>query len=239
VGRSLSEHYIYIVEGSSVNAVSVTLLVLTASVFFQDNFNDGNADGWYTVGPSNFQVQSGWYNFNGGGAVNDATSYRGDSGEQMSTADYSMRTDVIVDVGIFGGMMVRYSEDGLYNLMLVLSVPHQALRLYRWHWSSIELIDTYGFSVKRGTAYSVRFQCSGNTFAGRAWLPGEPEPEEWFVSTTDTLTRSGSAALFSAGTSKQVTDVYMSCFFDNVTVETPEPWALTQATWAQVKSSVN
>jgi hypothetical protein len=239
MGKNLNEHYICIVEGSSVNAVSVTLLVLTASVFFQDNFNDGNADGWYTVGPSNFLVQNGWYNFNGGGAVNDATSYRGDSGEQMSTADYSMCTDVIIDVGVFGGMMVRYTEDGLYNMMLVLSVPHQALRLYRWHWSSIELIDSYDFSVQAGTAYSVRFQCSGNIFAGRAWLPGESEPEEWFVSATDTLTRNGSAALFSAGTSKQVTDVYMSCFFDNVTVETPEPWALTQTTWAQVKSSVN
>ncbi|OPX28665.1 MAG: hypothetical protein B1H09_07500 [Gemmatimonadaceae bacterium 4484_173] len=220
-----------------MNTISVTLLLLTAAVFFQDDFNDGNADGWYTVGPSNYQVQNGWYNFSGGGAVNDATSYRGDAGEQMSTADYSMLTDVIVDVGIFGGMMVRYSEDGLYNMMLVLSVPHQALRLYRWHWSSIELLDSYSFSVQTGTAYTARFQCSGNSFTGKAWLQGEAEPENWFVSATDTLTRSGSAALFCAGTSKQFTDVYMSCFFDNVTVETPEPWALSQTTWAGIKNN--
>jgi hypothetical protein len=222
-----------------LNTTGVTLLCLTATVFFQDDFNDGNADGWYTVGPSNFQVQNGWYNFNGGGAVNDATSYRGDSGEEMGTADYSMRTDIIIDVGVFGGMMVRYSEEGLYNMMLVLSVPHQTLRLYRWHWSSIELLDSYYFPVQTGTAYTVRFQCSGNVFAGRAWLPGEPEPEEWFVFATDTLTRNGSAALFSAGTSKQFTDVYMSCFFDNVTVETPEPWEFTHTTWAQIKSSID
>ncbi len=78
-------------------------------------------------------------------------------------------------------------------------------------------------------------QCSGNTFAGKAWLPSESEPEFWFVSTTDTLSRPGAAALFTAGTSKEGIDVYLSCFFDNVVVETPEPWALNSYTWAAIK----
>jgi len=139
-----------------VNTVSFTALFLLAAVIFQDDFNDGNADGWYTVGPSNYQVQNERYHFSGGGAVNDATSYRGDTGEMMSTPDYSMCTDVEIDVGIFGGIMTRYSENGLYNMMLVLSVPHQALRLYRWHWSSIELIESYSFPVQAGTTYTIR-----------------------------------------------------------------------------------
>lgn len=214
---------------------ALSILTLVSTVFFQDDFNDGNADGWFTVGPSNYEVQNERYHFSGGGAVNDATSYRGDTGEVMSTPDYSMRADVEIDVGIFGGMMTRYSEDGLYNMMLVLSVPHQALNLYRWHWSSIELLESYSFPVQTGTTYTMRMQCSGNSFAGRAWLPGESEPEDWFVSATDTLSRTGAAALFSAGTSKDPTDVYLSCFYDNVTVETPEPWALSQSTWAGIK----
>lgn len=220
-------------------AAVATILFLGSTVLFQDNFDDGNADGWFTVGPSGYQVQDGRYHFSGGGAVNDATSYRGETGEEMSTPDYSMRTDVEIDVGIFGGMMVRYSEDGLYNMMLVLSVPHQALNLYRWHWYSIELIESFSFPVQTGVTYSMRMQCSGDTIAGRAWLPGEDEPEEWFVAATDSLSRSGAAALFTAGTSKESTDVSMSCFFDNVVVETPEPWALTQTSWAGVKVLIN
>ncbi len=219
-----------------MTSIAVTILILMSSILFQDDFNDGNADGWFTVGPSTYTVLNQRYNFNGGGAVNDATSYRGDTGEFMSTSDYSMTTDVEIDVGIFGGLMVRYSEDGLYNLMLVLSIPHQALRLYRWHWSSIELLDSYAFPVQTGATYTVRMQCSGNTFAGRAWIQTESEPENWFVSATDTVSRSGSAALFTAGLSKNPTDVSMSCFFDNVVVESPEPWALTQTTWAGIKT---
>lgn len=220
-------------------AAVATMLFLGSAVLFQDNFDDGNADGWFTVGPSSYLVQDGRYHFSGGGAVNDATSYRGETGEEMSTPDYSIRSDVEIDVGIFGGMMVRYSEDGLYNMMLVLSVPHQALNLYRWHWSSIELIESFSFLVQAGVTYSMRMQCSGETIAGRAWLPEENEPEEWFVTATDTLSRSGAAALFTAGASKESTDVSMSCFFDNVVVETPEPWALTQTSWAGVKMLMN
>ncbi len=218
-----------------MTSMTLAILILMSNILFQDNFNDGTADGWFTVGPSTYTVLNQRYNFSGGGAVNDATSYRGDTGEFMSTPDYSMTADIEIDVGIFGGLMVRYSEDGLYNLMLVLSVPHQALRLYRWHWSSIELLDSFSFPVETGIPYSVRMQCNGSTFAGKAWLPTESEPENWFVSATDTVTRSGSAALFTAGLSKDPTDVSLSCFFDNVVVETPEPWSFTQQTWAGIK----
>ena len=222
-----------------MTSAAVTILIIISSILFQDDFNDGNADGWVTVGPSTYAVLNQRYNFSGGGAVNDATSYRGDTGDFMSTPDYSIKTDVEIDVGIFGGLMVRYSENGLYNLMLVLSVPHQALRLYRWHWSSIELLDSCAFPVQTGTTYVVRMQCREDTFAGRAWLSTESEPAEWFVSATDTVSRSGSAALFTAGISKDPTDVSLSCFFDNVVVESPEPWVLTPMTWAGVKRATD
>ena len=224
-----------ITKGDTMITTAMTILILLSSVLFQDDFNDGSAQEWFTVGPSTFQVEEGRYHFSGGGAVNDATSYRGDTGELMSTPDYSMCTDVEIDVGIFGGMMVRYSENGLYNIMVVLSEPHQALNLYRWHWSTIELLQSYPFPVQTGTTYIVKMQCSGDTFAGRVWLPGETEPEGWFVSVDDTLSREGAAALFAVGVFKDQTDVFLSCFFDNVSVKTPEPWALTHNTWAAIK----
>lgn len=229
-------YYVCISEGGvTVNIISALFLTLL-SVFFQDDFNDGNDDGWYTVGPSVFAVEDGRYHFSGGGAINDATSYRGDLGEVMSVTDYSMIADVEIDVGTFGGMMVRYRENGAYNLLLVLSLPGQSLNLYRWYFSSIELIDSHPMTVSPDTPLRVRFQCSGNQFAGRAWTMGEAEPEEWFVTAADTLSEPGSAALFSAGVYKGDSRVYMSCYFDNALVEDPEPWSLRSNTWGILKT---
>ncbi len=211
-------------------------LLLICSVFFQDDFNDGNADGWYTVGPSVFQVEDGRYHFSGGGSVNDATSCRGDTGETMSVNDYSMTASVEIEVGTFGGMMVRYCETGDYNLLLVISLPGQSLNLYRWYFDSIELLDSHPIAVTADEPLMVRFQCLGNGFYGRAWIPGEPEPEGWQVSASDTLSRNGSAALFSAGVFKGVSRIYMSCFFDDVVVETPEPVSFRPLTWGGLKA---
>jgi len=219
----------------SMKEILLAGLAAFSSVLFQDDFNDGNADGWYTVGPSDYEVTQGRYHFSGGGAVNDATSYRADQGESMSTPDYSMSADVSIDIGTFGGMMVRYSEDGEYNLLLVLGLPQQSLNLYRWYWSSIELLDSHAMPVTAGTDYRIRFQCQGDSFTGKAWETSDPEPDQWLVTAQDTVSRGGSAALFAAGVFKGVQDVYLSCFFDNVMVETSAPWHLEPISWAGIK----
>ncbi len=215
---------------------AAVILTAFAAVLFQDNFSDGNADGWFQVGSSDYTVEDAQYHFYGGGAVNDATSYRGEQGETMSTQDYSLTSDVRIDVGTFGGCMVRYREDGPYNLLLVLGLPQQSLNLYRWHWNSIELLDACPMTVIEDTYYTVRFQCNGNTFSGRAWETGTSEPLEWSVWAQDTLSAPGSAALFCAGVFKEEPRVYMSCWFDNVIVEDPEPWALVPFTWTEIKT---
>lgn len=230
-------YYVTKTKGEYQVVIHPAVFMVFMTVFFQDDFNDGNAEDWYTVGPSEYAVENGRYHFSGGGAVNDATSYRGDLGETMSSADYSITADVEIDVGTFGGMMVRYSENGEYNLLLVLSLPGQTLNLYRWYFDSIELLDSYPMTFSQNETVRVRLQCSGSEFAGRAWAPGEAEPEEWFVSASDSLSEAGSAALFSAGVFKNGIKVYMSCYFDNVIVETPEPWDLQQQTWGAVKRS--
>ncbi|PIE51957.1 hypothetical protein CSA37_09270 [Candidatus Fermentibacteria bacterium] len=214
---------------------ALIMAVLCSGVIFQDDFNDGNAEGWHEVGPSNFQVSDGWYHFWGGGAVNDATSFRADQGETMSTENYVITHDVKIDVGTFGGCMVRYREEGEYNIMLVLGLPQQKLLLYRWYWNSIELVDSQPFQVEENVSYTVCFQCSGETFSGKAWETGSPEPGQWMVTAQDTLSASGAAALFTAGVFSKDTDVSMSCYFDNVTVEDAEPSEFSQRTWAGIK----
>lgn len=218
-----------------MNAMFQLLSLTVVSLFFQDDFDDGNADGWFTVNSSTYEVIDGRYRFSGGGAINDATSYRGDLGQVMSSPDYSMTSLVEIDVGTFGGMMVRYREDGPYNLLLVLDLPGQSLKLYRWYFDSIELLDSHPMAVYSGDTYSVRFQASGNLFTGKAWPEGESEPSGWQVSTTDTLSCAGAAALFSAGVFKDHPSILMSCYFDDVFVEDPEPGGFSQASWGEVK----
>ena len=252
-------HYVFR-EGGYGMITAAVVLVAFASVLFQDDFSDGNADGWFQVGSPDYTVENSQYHFSGGGAVNDATSYRGEQGETMSTPDYSLTSDVRIDVGTFGGCMVRYRQDGPYNLLLVLGLPQQSLNLYRWHWDSIELLDSYSMTVLEDTYYTIRFQCSENTFSGRAWETGMAEPDDWQVWSQDTLSTPGAAALFCAGVFKSSgsaqdecsatfngnsfcagvfkggSRVYMSCWFDNVIVEDPEPWALIPFTWAEIKT---
>jgi hypothetical protein len=219
--------------------MTISMMILSAllTILFQDDFDEGNADYWYTVGSASFEVVSGRFHFSGGGADNDATAYRGDMGETMSVSDYSIAADVAIDVGTFGGVMVRYSQDGDYNLMLVLGLPQQALKLYRWHWSYIEELDSYPFAVEANVTYRVRFQCHGSTFAGKAWDPVNNEPDEWQVSAEDTLSRNGAAALFAAGVFGKTSGVYLSCYFDNTVAEASDPWSGGSATWAAIKAS--
>lgn len=214
----------------------VLFMAAFASILFQDNFNDGNADGWTEVTSSDYTVENSQYHFSGGGAINDATAYRGDLGGTMSTADYSLCTEVSIDVGTFGGCMVRYREDGPYNLLLVLGLPQQSLNLYRWHWDSIELLASYPMTVIEDDWYTVKFQCYESTFTGMAWETGSAEPDDWMVWAQDTLSTPGAAALFCAGVFKANSRISMSCWFDNVVVESPEPWALQPFTWAEIKA---
>ncbi len=218
-----------------MNVILSIIIFAASTVLFQDDFNDGNADGWFTKGAFTYQVLDGRYHFSGGESGNNPTSYRGDTGMEMSTPDYSVMMDAEIEVGILIGIMARYREDGLYNIMLVLSIPSQSLNLYRWHWSSIELLDSYPFPVQEGITYRMKMHCSGDTFAGRIWFPEEDEPELWFVTVSDTLFIPGAAALYAARAPNDPTDIYLSCFYDNVAVETPEPWAITQRTWAAIK----
>lgn len=218
----------------------VVILVLAAfpalsasTVLFYDDFDDGTADGWHEVSMVEYDVVDGMYRMWGGYEENHGISFNGDSSGYMSIPDYSARIMVLPEIGTFFGMMVRFREEAPYNLMLVLGEPHQSLRLYRWHWSSIELLDYEPFDVHAGEEYWMRFETSGPDYRGRAWTggPGE-EPDEWMVSSADTLSRPGSVALFCAG----LADVSLSCSFDDVEV-TDIPQELSPVTWASVKTS--
>ena len=214
-------------------ALAAAPALSASTVFFYDDFDDGTADGWHEISIVEYDVVDGMYRMYGGYEENHGISFNGDSAGYMSIPDYSARSLVLPETGTFFGMMVRFREDAPYNLMLVLGEPHQSLRLYRWHWVSIELLDSEPFDVHTGEEYWMRFETCGQDYRGRVWTGGpENEPDWWMVSAVDTLSSPGSVALFCAG----LADVSLDCRFDDVEV-TDVSQVFSPATWASVKTS--
>jgi len=203
-----------------------------ADVLLQDDFDDGDALGWHEASLVEFDVVDGMYRMYGGYEQNHGISFNGDLDGYMSVPDYSAVCLILPETGTFFGMMARFSQDVGANVMLVASLPHQALMLYRWNWTGITLLDQAAFEVAPGNAFRMRFEVSGTTFSGRAWTGGT-EPGVWMVSASDTLSGPGSLALFCAGLS----DVSLCCLFDDVEVCGP-PAALEGSTWGALKAAV-
>jgi len=209
----------------------IPALSVSATLFY-DDFNDGTADGWHEISMVEYEVVDGMYWMHGGYEENHGISFNGDAAGFMSVPDYSATCLVLPETGTFFGMMIRFREDTPYNLMLVLSEPHQSLRLYRWHWTTIEILDHQPFEVNLGQEYRIRFEVSGTDYRGRAWTDDSAdEPDWWMVSATDSLSAPGSVALFCAGLS----DASLSCLFDDVDV-TGIPEGFNTATWAVLKT---
>jgi len=220
--------------GPAVSCSLTVLLALAATgsggVLFQDDFDDGDADGWHEASMCGFDVIEGMYRMYGGYEENHGISFNGDMAGYMSTPDYSTSVLVLPETGTFFGMMARFRLENPYNIMLVLDLPQQRLRLLRWNWSGITLLDQTDFTVEPWTAYMVRLEVAGSTFSGRAWT-GPDEPAFWMVSASDTLSSAGSLALFCAG----VSDASLSCMFDDVVIS-QVPSALESRTWGFIKS---
>jgi hypothetical protein len=212
-------------------------LVLVSAAFgdilFQDDFDDGNADGWHEISMIHYDVIEGEYQMYGGYAENHGISFNGDDSGYMSTPDYSATCVITPEVGVFFGMMCRFVEDSDYKIMLVINDLNQSLTLYRWHSAGLTLLDQAAFPVQMNQQYRLRYEVSSDTFRGKAWI-GEAgdEPAQWMVSCTDTMSSAGSVALFCAGISA---DVSLSCFFDDVVVCDPLS-SLSSFTWAAIKS---
>jgi hypothetical protein len=204
-----------------------------AQVLFQDDFDDGDAQGWHEISMVNYDVVDGMYRMYGGYEENHGITFNGDDNGYMSTADYSTTCMIVPETGSFFGMMMRFSEANQHNIMIVLSDLHQDLRIYSWHLYGITLLDSESFPVEMNQQYWMRFEVLGDVFRGRAWTggPGQ-EPDQWMVSAVDSLSLPGSVALFCAGL--PYGKVSLSCRFDDVTVSVPVS-EFSQGTWGSIK----
>lgn len=215
------------------------LSVLNAqTVLFEDDFTDGNADGWiewdtlatYEVnGDLRYQLS-----YSGADDV-DGIAARGDLGSVMSTNNYSVRVKAIAHsptdyIGV--GLRLTQQLQGyvaylriLYNDVCICR--HESEYIY--DFIGIENIATVNYDEP----YWIRFKCENEFLMVKVWQgQSYEEPDEWLLVTSDTTySNNGCAVLASANHLEGACDTE----FDNVQV-IGYPTSLEQSTWGQIKA---
>jgi len=178
------------------------LVVLTgacgAVTLFEDDFDDGNADGWteYSTQPdsTSYYVDEGRYHMEISTASGFAFAFSGDeegaSFWHMSVPDYSLicRTRAYPNtqhVGVAVRWQQPYSDEIAY--VLWLRYLSSLVSIYRHDGvSNYAVLDTAPFAFEFNTDYCVRLEIYGGLIRAKIWQGDLPdEPEAFLVSAND------------------------------------------------------
>jgi hypothetical protein len=127
-------------------------------ILFQDDFDDGNADGW-TVLSGSWNVVNGEYICQLSGRDVRGTSEAGED----AWADYTVEVDIKIVDGIDAGVDVRRSEDSHYSVNLRRSGTPSSpdLRLWKYDEGQSTLLVDIPLDLRANTWYSVRISLVG------------------------------------------------------------------------------
>lgn len=213
----------------------------SADILLEDDFSDGNADGWDECenGGCNYEVVEGEYWFHGP-EYSWGLSCTGDSAGTMTVPDYSVVVRVVPDFCSLAGPVVRYSGIDSYFAGMVLMPENNFIYLFDLNLSvGNNIIDYCYFSIDPEESYWMRLEVEGSEFRGRAWT-GEigDEPTDWAVSGTDTLVNdTGAIGLYSQAVFESDRPLKTnSAYFDDVMVFTELAGAMEPMTWGGLKT---
>lgn len=217
-------------------------LAFAQDVLFEDNFDDGNADGWFEMATgATYEVNSDYrYELSYAGPDSDiAFSHRGDLGETMSEENYSVLMEIIGHYPTtITAISVRYMQGTGSAYTLYINYQYDTFYIYKYYTFISGSIIGSSVSFSSGfnylTPYWVRFECVGSYLRAKIWTgPVSPEPTEWMIVRVDgTFWNTGCMAIESA-------NLYGgdNCMeFDNVVV-TSFPVSLESSTWGAIKNS--
>ena len=212
-------------------------------LLFEDDFSDGNYDGWYTdIAPDvTYEVNGdGRFEFTYSGGDDWGIACRSDGGQVMSTRDYSVRVEVIahdstthlpvhIRTNPLAGRWVSYS--------LYLNYWTDRYYIIRYDsFSEYEVITptmVYPGGFEHDSPYWIRFECMLDTLRGKIWEGGTgDEPANWMITATDANYYTF-GCLGLEGTNSQ--GDYFNVEFDNV--EVTGFAALQPATWGAIKAT--
>lgn len=214
----------------------IFLNISFAEVYFEDDFSDGDDDGWIKSGSAGFLVTNGEYNIFAGGLRGQGLTLNGDNSGVMSQPDYSIRCILRIECGLEAGVVARYigSDDWYYQIVFKPSSEQVILERTKLLGPTMTL-DEYFLPLALNEEYFVRFQVSGDLIQGKIWQgTTEDEPCEWHMQANDSVqSNPGSFGLFAGGYGKE--KVPWASLFDNVIVTSPVEQNLAQQTWASIK----
>jgi len=209
-----------------------------ADVLFNDDFNDGNDDGWTHIGAASYEVIDCEYFIYSQGDRGQGKSTNGDVSGMMSTSDYSVLCSVVMESGSGCGLLLRYEGLDQWYYRMVLNPYSARILLERKKDSGPTMVlDQHDKSLYFGTRYWIRLQAEEDFIRGKIWSGSvADEPDVWHLEAEDSIQQNpGSFGLFAGGWGKS--SVSWSFIFDDVVVSTPLEQHLSQLTWASIKSA--
>jgi len=215
-----------------------------AVTLFEDDFDDGNADGWteYSTNPdsASYYVEGGWYHMELS-TVGQVSAYNGNvegtSPHQMSVSNYSFVCKAVAISGIdHMGFTVRMqppiSEENGYVMWLRYTSNDVVLFL---HTGGItQELDRGDLLLESGAEYWIRVEIFDDLIRGKVWQGDlADEPEAFLVSANDgSFTEPGSIGMLCH--SYNIATKHGA--FDNVMV-TDTAYDLAPFTWGGIKGS--
>ena len=225
------------------------LLVAFSSVaadpLFNDDFDDGNADGWVEIcDPAGalFGVESGWYCFSHSTTSGGwAASINGDdeltTPHQVTVPDYMVRCQVMALAPTdYAGVFLR-AQPPLMNeqsYILWLDYYSDLVHIFRHDAPGVYFILAQeSFTLAYGDVYWIRFDCLGGVLSGKVWQGtlGD-EPAGYLLQANDlNYTEPGCMGLVG---STQYSPYEIDVAFDNVYLDS---WVgLDAKTWGGIKT---
>jgi len=216
-------------------------LGLAQYVLFEDDFNDGNADGWfeYASGASYEVNDSLRYEISYlAGLDTFGFSYRGDNGMTMSEENYSVLVESIGhSPTTHWGVTLRYVEATGTAYALYVGQYWDTYYIGRYDsflsFTVLGTVEPYPGGFNHLTPYWIRFECDGDILRGKIWEGlASAEPVDWMiVRVDDTYQNNGCVGLDACN---EITD-NLCTEFDNVVVTGSV--SLDNTTWGAIKSA--
>ncbi len=245
-------------EGDGEMKVLIALTVIVHLVFaqsspidvlFEDDFNDGNADGWLHLMPEGCYYVNDEYryqlSYSGCGDI-DPGVIRGDStGLYMSTNDYSVVLEGVGHapsdyIGIF--LRGTLAQTGY---ALWLRYDYNLINIFRHdgfgNWTN--LVGAH-YPLTEDELYWIHFECDGSQLRAKVWSEVlSPEPVQWLLTANDCTY--GNYGFMGFVTGRYNSDGDSNAQVDNVVVtslnhESQVPdngdMVLESTTWGGIKS---
>jgi hypothetical protein len=203
--------------------------------------NADSSQTWTNAGTAaDYDVLSGY-----GRHINPAASVAHESTIANTEPDSDLYADVAVaalatGASLFAGPVARFADtNNLYQARLEFTTGNVINLTIRKRVASVETqlgTFTHWIAAVAGTFMRVRFQVIGSALKAKAWRVGDPEPDVWQVSVTDSaLTAAGSVGCRSVRNAGN-TNANADFRFDNFELANPQVYSVVRSANGVVKS---